>query len=60
MPADNPAFVCYVVIDEPKTTEIPRYGGQIAAPIFANIAKRLATHMNLQPTEPIAGSVAHR
>ncbi|MCE2960133.1 MAG: peptidoglycan D,D-transpeptidase FtsI family protein [Akkermansiaceae bacterium] len=60
MPADDPAFVCYVVIDEPKTTEIPRYGGQIAAPIFANIAKRLATHMNLQPTEPIAASVAHR
>jgi cell division protein FtsI/penicillin-binding protein 2 len=60
MPADNPAFVCYVVIDDPKTTEVPRYGGQIAAPIFANIAQRLATHMNLQPTEPIAEAVANR
>ncbi len=62
MPADKPAFVCYVVIDDPKTDpeEIPRYGGQIAAPIFSNIATRLATHMNLQPTEPIPETVATR
>ncbi len=60
MPAENPAFVCYVVIDEPMTNEVPRYGGQIAAPIFANIAQRLATHMNLQPTEPISQNVATR
>ncbi|MBC7979817.1 MAG: penicillin-binding protein 2 [Armatimonadetes bacterium] len=53
MPADRPAFVCYVVVDEPMTTEVPRYGGQIAAPIFSKIATRLAAHMNLQPTEPI-------
>jgi cell division protein FtsI/penicillin-binding protein 2 len=60
MPADNPAFVCYVVIDEPKTKEVPHYGGTIAAPIFAKIAQRLATHMNLQPTEPIPETVANR
>lgn len=60
MPEDKPAFVCYVVIDEPMTTEVPRYGGQIAAPIFANIAARLATHMNIPPTEPIADPVATR
>jgi cell division protein FtsI/penicillin-binding protein 2 len=60
MPADQPAFVCYVVIDEPMTVEVPRYGGQIAAPIFANIAQRLAAHMNLQPTEPIPATVATR
>jgi cell division protein FtsI/penicillin-binding protein 2 len=60
MPADKPAFVCYVVIDEPMTTEVPRYGGQIAAPIFSNIAQRLATYMNLQPTEPIPKAVANR
>jgi cell division protein FtsI/penicillin-binding protein 2 len=53
MPADDPAFVCYVVIDEPKTTEVKHYGGTIAAPIFSKIATRLAVHMNLQPTEPI-------
>jgi cell division protein FtsI/penicillin-binding protein 2 len=56
MPADDPAFVCYVIIDEPKTTEVPLYGGTIAAPIFSKIATRLAAHMNLQPTEPIPDS----
>lgn len=56
MPADDPAFVCYVVIDDPKTTEVTRYGGTIAAPIFSKIATRLAAHMNLTPTEPIEDS----
>ena len=56
MPADDPAFVCYVVIDDPKTAEVPRYGGTIAAPIFSKIATRLAAHMNLPPTEPIPDS----
>lgn len=60
MPTDNPAFVCYVVIDEPMTTEVPRYGGQIAAPIFSKIAGRLAAYMNIPPTEPIKESVATR
>lgn len=58
MPADDPAFVCYVVIDDPKTTEVKRYGGTIAAPIFSKIATRLASHMNLTPTEPIPDSLA--
>lgn len=56
MPADDPAFVCYVVIDDPKTTEVTRYGGMIAAPVFSKIATRLAAHMNLTPTEPIPDS----
>ncbi len=60
LPADNPAFVCYVVIDEPMTTEVPRYGGLIAAPIFSKIAGRLAAYMNIPPTEPIKETVATR
>ena len=60
MPEENPAFVCYVVIDEPLTTEVPRYGGQIAAPIFSKIATRIASHMNIPPTEPIAKPIATR
>ncbi len=60
MPADDPAFVCYVVIDEPMTTEVPRYGGSIAAPIFSKIATRLAAHMNIPPTEPMEEPVANR
>lgn len=53
MPAEDPAFVCLVVVDDPMTTEVKRYGGTIAAPIFSRIATRLATQMNLTPTEPI-------
>jgi cell division protein FtsI/penicillin-binding protein 2 len=60
MPAEDPAFVCYVVIDEPKTTEVPLYGGTIAAPIFSKIATRIAAHMNLKPTEPIEEPIANR
>jgi cell division protein FtsI/penicillin-binding protein 2 len=60
MPADNPAFVCYVVVDEPTTTEVPLYGGTIAAPIFSKIAGRIAAHMNLQPTEPITEPIVTR
>ncbi len=56
MPAQEPAFTCVVVIDDPRTTEVRRYGGTIAAPVFANIASRVATRMNLQPTEPVPES----
>lgn len=53
MPAQDPAFVCVVVIDDPKTNKVKRYGGTIAAPVFAKIATRLAGRMNLRPTEPL-------
>lgn len=53
MPAEDPAFVCLVVVDDPLTTEVSRDGGTVAAPIFSKIAGRLATHMNLTPTEPL-------
>jgi cell division protein FtsI/penicillin-binding protein 2 len=53
MPAQDPAFVCVVVIDEPKTETVKRQGGWMAAPTFAKIATRVAGRMNLQPTEPI-------
>jgi cell division protein FtsI/penicillin-binding protein 2 len=53
MPAQDPAFVCIVVIDDPLTTKVTRYGGTIAAPIFAKMGTRLAAHMNLTPTEPV-------
>lgn len=54
MPANDPAFVCVVVIDDPKlSTGGNPYGGLVAAPIFANIGRRVAAHMNLTPTEPV-------
>ena len=53
MPAEKPAFVCVVVVDDPQTNEVKRYGGTIAAPIFAKVAKRIADRMGLEPTEPL-------
>lgn len=58
MPAQNPAFVCVVVIDDPRTQKVTRFGGTIAAPAFSKIATRVAAHMNLQPTEPIPSPLA--
>jgi cell division protein FtsI/penicillin-binding protein 2 len=58
MPAQDPAFTCVVVIDDPRITEINRYGGTIAAPVFAKIATRVATRLNLQPTEPVPETLA--
>ncbi len=39
-PAENPKYVCLVVMDEPQT--YPPYGGYIAGPIFRETAKRIA------------------
>lgn len=58
MPADDPAFVCIVVVDDPRTTKVNRYGGSVAGPIFQKIASRVAVRMNLQPTEPVSPSLA--
>jgi cell division protein FtsI/penicillin-binding protein 2 len=53
MPAKDPAFVCVVVIDDPLTHKVTRYGGTIAAPVFAKVGARLAAHMILTPDEPV-------
>lgn len=58
MPADNPAFVGIVVIDDPRTNKVTRYGGTIAAPAFGKIAARAATYLNIQPTEPVTPPLA--
>ena len=58
MPARNPAFVCVVVIDDPHTNKVTRYGGTIAAPAFSHIAARAATYLNLTPTEPVTHPLA--
>ena len=38
-PANNPKYVCLVILDEPKTSI---YGGYTAGPIFRNTANRIA------------------
>ncbi len=58
LPAHDPAFVGIVVIDDPKTTKVPRYGGTIAAPAFGRIAARAAAYLNIRPTEPVPQPLA--
>lgn len=53
LPAEKPAFICLVVVDNPRTTTVTHYGGTIAGPIFKKIAQRTAAALNLAPTEPI-------
>lgn len=54
LPAENPAFVCVVVVDDPQTTKVKHGGGSIAAPIWRRVAERVAAHMHLTPTEEIS------
>lgn len=58
VPAEDPAFVCAVVIDNPQTTSVSRSGGTIAAPIFREIAGRALTRLGIEPTEPITDAAS--
>jgi cell division protein FtsI/penicillin-binding protein 2 len=46
LPADEPELCISIVMDEPKNGH---YGGQTAAPVFKNIAERIARYLNLKP-----------
>ena len=46
-PADNPRIAMLVVIDEPQGGIY--YGGQIAAPVFGNLAKDILRYLNVTP-----------
>ena len=52
LPAGEPAFVCVVVVDDPRPPDVRPYGGTVAAPIFSQIAARLAKEMKLEPSAP--------
>ena len=47
-PADNPEICISVMMDEPNKGY---YGGQIAAPIFKQIAERVANYLNIRPED---------
>jgi len=50
VPADDPAFVLLVSLDEPKGAT---YGGVVSAPAFAQIAEKALKYMDIRPTEPV-------
>ena len=60
LPAKDPAFVCVVVIDDPKVPHISHGGGSLAAPVFSKVAGRLASAMHLKPTQPIRQPLARQ
>ena len=45
-PADNPELCISIVLDEPKEGY---YGGQVAGPVFKEIAERVANYLNIRP-----------
>jgi cell division protein FtsI/penicillin-binding protein 2 len=47
VPADNPVLTMIVVLDEPKG--IQQYGGQVAAPVFRDIAARVLRYLRAAP-----------
>jgi cell division protein FtsI/penicillin-binding protein 2 len=47
-PADNPEVCISVMMDEPKHEH---YGGQIAAPVFKQIAESVANYLNIRPED---------
>jgi len=50
MPAEDPAFVALVMVDNPHTKDY--YGAAVSAPVFANIARQVAQIMNIPPDLP--------
>ena len=52
MPAEDPAFVALVMVDDPKTAPRKDYGAEVSAPVFATIAKQVAQIMNIPPDLP--------
>lgn len=44
-PADNPEILIYVAMDSPRGMH---YGGQVAAPVFKEIAEQAATYLNIK------------
>jgi cell division protein FtsI (penicillin-binding protein 3)/stage V sporulation protein D (sporulation-specific penicillin-binding protein) len=53
MPADDPAFVALVLLDEAHAEHGKNYGGQVAGPVFSRIGEKAARYLGLTPTEPL-------
>ena len=60
-PADNPKLCISVVMDEP-IREQGYYGGDIAAPVFKQIAEAAANYLNIRPEDgeavPVPSTIA--
>jgi cell division protein FtsI/penicillin-binding protein 2 len=53
-PADHPAISVLVMLDEPT----PIYGGIVAAPVFADLARAVLREMRVAPSSTAAAAAA--
>ena len=49
MPAEDPQFVCLIMVDDAKISSGLNYGGLVAAPIFSRVAEKAARYLDLTP-----------
>jgi cell division protein FtsI/penicillin-binding protein 2 len=49
-PLENPAIAVVVTVDEPRGQY---YGGQVAAPVFRNIAEKTLRYLSIPPDQPL-------
>lgn len=56
MPAEDPRFVCLIMVNDAKIASNLNYGGLVAAPVFSRVAEKAARYLDLTPSpraEPI-------
>jgi len=53
VPADNPVLAILVVVDRPHGVY---YGGDVAAPVFREIARQALWYLRVPPASPVAAS----
>lgn len=56
MPAEDPRFVCLIMVNDAKIASNLNYGGLVAAPIFSRVGEKAARYLDLTPApkaEPI-------
>lgn len=54
-PASNPRIIIAVMIDEPSAGK--HFGGQVAAPVFANVASSTLRSLNVSPDTSVANVI---
>lgn len=52
VPAEDPAFVALVMVDDPQTKAHQDYGAQVSAPVFADMARQIAQILNIPEDQP--------
>ncbi|SEH81560.1 peptidoglycan D,D-transpeptidase FtsI family protein [Akkermansia glycaniphila] len=60
VPVEDPAFVCLVVVDDPRPTDCKAGGGSVCAPIFKAVATRALRAMNIAPADPAEAEKAEK